>query len=274
MSNAKNRLITVAGAMANIAAMTPTIRNVNLETTLNAKYGIAPTETLGAGEAQQILYVGAGIKGFRAVNDSSIVEPNRPIATNMDLYEPIPIRCVPVEADLDVTERANYRMRVVKTIGTEEYVLYYLKKLVFPDTSISLTHTVDGIEQTYNLDPSNLTPTPPTLPLTGSISDIENEIDVYFAGQATLTGAELLEGINVLYDGDLRYAHLSEIGYYMGVDFTHTVNDFEGTPFNYTEAKVVQLAIHECSKGSDMADPTATETVIANYGTTTGLFPA
>ena len=79
------------------------------------------------------------------------------LPTNMDLYEPIPFRCVPIENDLTPEERANYRLREIRLINGSNYCLYWLKLITYdPDTVSILQKTPSGAEDIFNIaDPGH-----------------------------------------------------------------------------------------------------------------------
>lgn len=225
-------------------------------TTLNTKYSVDAGVDFSVGGRPKVQYFGIGINGFHNVEDENLSEPNEVLPTDMDLYTPLPIRCVPFEEDLSDVERANYRMRVVQTYGADQYVLYYLKKFTLLSAAAEFTITDgDGNESAYVIDPGNLSPTPPDPATQGVINAQANAINVSARAQLLVTAEEIAEAINVIYGGDMRYANISEIGIYMGEDQTRSAVDHTATPFNYTEAIMAQLAVHRTWNGVDMSAP-------------------
>lgn len=227
------------------------------QSTLNAKYSVYPTQKPATHPT--VKYFGIGINGRFNVDTTNLTQPRQPLATNMDIYTPIPFRAVPVANDLDATERALYRMRVVRSIGGVQYALYYLKLITQTDTSVELSvlNSTSDSQQTYTLDYSNLTPTPPTTTIDSTTTAVAGEINVMAATAFPVTGAEVIEAINVLYGGDLRYAFISEVGIYSGTDATVQTTDSSGNAFTYTESIMTQLDTHYCFNGTDMSSPTA-----------------
>lgn len=240
------------------------------ETTLNYKYKVlAPVEANGSytnvpvqGQVPAIAYFGVGIRGFYNITAdddiSPLSQPYAPKATEMDLYRPIPIRCVPIEADLDSTEIQNYRMRTVMTVNGNSYVCYWLKKINFEEQLNVNTVNANGISSAFNFENlnENLNPTPVT-PTTPSVVTGSSKIVVSSNITCILKGVEILEAINVLYHGDLRRARISEWGIYTGVDKTHTrtyINGVNQIEENYTEAAYVQLAAKRCTTGVDLSN--------------------
>lgn len=229
-------------------------------TTLNYKYqvqsGVLPTTY------PTIKYAGIGIRGKRNVDDGFLTEPNEVVATNGDLYLPIPFRVVPVTQDLTPSERALYRMRQAITVGGSDYIAYWLKKLVFSASTVQFTRTdpITQVESEYAIDYSHMSPTPPTPSVNGVITDSASEINVSLAASFGVTGAEVVESVNVLYGGDLRYAVVSELGLYTGEDKVVQATGSDGVVFNYTESVFVQLAQHTTWNGVDFGNTSRSET--------------
>ena len=223
---------------------------------LNAKYNIGPSLTPSSLPA--IAYFGIGIGGAFNIDTGNLSQPYPVLTTNMDLYTPIPFRCVPVEQDLSATELANYRMRVRKTINGADYFLYYLKRITYNQTTVQLTETdpVTGLQTPYTLDYSNLNPQHPTVNSIGTVTSTVTEVNASVTSTLPLTGAEVTEVINVLYAGDLRYAKISEIGLYSGQDQNFSGLDASGAAINYTEAILAQLNMQYCWLGDDYSNPT------------------
>lgn len=223
--------------------------------TLNAKYNVA--STLVPTALPTIGYFGIGIGGSFNVSTGNLSQPYPVLATNMDLYTPIPFRCVPVEQDLSSGDRANYRIRVRRTIGGSDYFLYYLKTITFSETTIQLTETdpVTRARSAYVLDYSNLNPTPPAVNSSGVVTSSASEVNVSVTNNLQITGAEVTEVINILYGGDLRYAKITELGLYSGQDRIITGIDVNGNSISYTEAILAQLNVAYNYLGDDASNP-------------------
>lgn len=258
---------TILGMINQYQAMMGNNVNYNYYpgTTLNTKYGIyVPKQVNGVwqnvpptGTVPSIAYFGVGIRGFYNITSddeiSPLSQPYAPKATEMDLYRPIPIRCVPKAYDLTATERANYRMRTEITMDDGNvYVCYWLKKIEFESTLNVKTIDGNGESSDYEFDDAaaDLTPTP-VAPTTPSVIAGSTKVVVSANIKCEITGAEILEAINVIYHGDLRRARISEWGIYTGVD-----NASAQTPAGetYTEAMYVQLAAKRCTTGVDMSN--------------------
>jgi len=222
----------------------------DLASSLNAKYQIG--QTLAPTALPAIGYFGIGIGGCYNVDSGNLSQPYPVLTTNMDLYTPIPFRCVPIEQDLTPLERASYRMRVQKTINGSAYFLYYLKTITYNQTTVQLTETnpVTALQSPYTLDYTNLNPTQPTVSTSGTITSTATEVNASVTSTLLLTGAEVTEVINVLYAGDLRYAKISEIGLYSGQD-----QSFTNGSVTYTEAMLAQLNMQYTALGDNYSNP-------------------
>lgn len=236
-----------------------------LNTTLNYKYGVV--SDLAPSKKPEIGYFGIGINGCRNVDDGNLSTPHIPSMHNMDLYTPIPFRCVPLDEDLTSIERALYRMRVRRTFNGKEYWCYYLKKITTSDTDVRITRTnpLTQAETEYELDINNLNPVP-TIPVAGGLVTPEgSEVNVTLNYNLPIKGSEVIESVGIIYD-DLRRATVSEIGIYTAEDKLITSVDSSNVSFNYVEAVYAQLAIHYCSIGFPLTTPNATKNVTLRLG--------
>jgi len=226
--------------------------DLDKNTTLNTKYQIFQDE-LPTTFPPKIQYFGIGVNGFKNVDDNTGSIPRKPNPKNMDLYYPIPIRCVPTNIDLIPEERDKYRIRVLQVINGQEYWCYYLKKLEFLTSNITLvkTNLLTGLEESVDIEYTYLNPTPDELAVPDENDDTE-EYNTYIDAVIKLTGEELSNTINVLYNGDISFGRVSEIGLYSGED--KVVTDDFGT--SYTESIYTQLVCHECNTGvADFSNP-------------------
>lgn len=220
------------------------------QTTLNSKYNnyheMIPTKL------PRLQYFGLGIKGFVNADDGILSTPYLPSNKELDLYLPIPLRCVPIDEDLSATERALYRMRVRQTINGSPYYCYFLKKLNQIDNTVQLTQTnpITGEQEPYEFVASDLTPTPAVPSTSGEQSGEVTTANISFRVGMEYLGSEVFEAINAIYGGDLRYAKISEFGLYSGEDQVVTGYDANNTPFQYTEAIYAQMCYKCCSIGS------------------------
>ena len=231
------------------------------DTTINSKYGNFPTEIPSA--PPKIAFFGIGVNGFKNLDDRNLAAPFIPSAKNLDLFAPIPFRIVPVGNDLTPTERANYRMRVLKTIGGAAYWCYYLKKLTFISNRVNIIQTdlTTGIETIMSdLDPLDLTPTPMNTSDEGTV-ETQSKVSVALTAGISITGLEVLESVNVLFNGNLLKSVVSEIGVYTGNDQVVTMSDGAGGTFNGNESIFTSLAYHYCALGTSFSTPNKVENI-------------
>jgi len=253
---------TLLCAINEIQGISDVTRQNFINATLNYKHNHYPDQLPAL--PPKIAYFGIGINGAKNLNDSNLSAPYVPSAANMDLFEPLPFRVVPIDNDLTPTERANYRMRVLKTIGGSDYWCYYLKKLVIIDNKIKILDIdlTSGTEvEIDTLDPSNLTPTPMNTTAEGEV-DATSEIRVALKANINITGAEVVEAVNVLHGGNLLKAKISEIGIYTGNDQEVQGSDGIGGTFTYTDSIYTQLAYHYTNLGNDFSDQSRNENVV------------
>lgn len=251
---------TILGVSRELSATLGVPQTVDLSTTINAKRGVVASLTPTA--TTTLLYFGIGIGGRYTVSANNLTEPYPVQSTNMDLYTPIPFRCVPVAQDLSLSEQALYRIRVRQIINGSAYFCYYLKLISFSQGTVQINQTnpTTGLQTPYTLDYANLNPTQPVVSANGTTTTNTTEINVSVTSTLPITGAEVTEVINVFYAGDMRYAVLSEIGLYAGQDRIVTGLDVNALAFNYTEAIFAQLDTQYCWNGDDWSNPSRVST--------------
>ncbi len=235
-----------------LAQMLPVDFVEDMNTTLNYKYNVSPT--LKPENPTKVRYFGIGIGGRYIADDAALTAAFKSKLVDMDLYRPIPFRLVPIDEDISAAERANYRMRVRTTIRDAEYYAYYLKLIDFTN-EISLTRVNPATfeEEPYEIDPSNLNPVGVRPSTSGTTSATLQEIKAVVRAKVQITGAEVVEAINVLYNGDLRYAVVSELGLYSGEDQLVSGSTAIGSTISYLESVYTQLVIKNTWNGSDMS---------------------
>ncbi len=257
---------TVLGALNQFQALTD-LNYTNLpNTTLNYKYRKDSTSVIHVQTppfTPALSYFGIGTRGFVNVGDySSVAYPGD--ARMLDLYNPIPIRCIPVSEENDPSifpksERDKYRLRVVREYNDIEYALYYLKKIEFNPNIAIRQKDINGEETDYAFDEMWLTPpTPNVSEIGGRIDTNINRLIVRASGTCEVRHDEIKEAVNVIYNGDTNYFKISEIGYYTGCDVDVTdewviTNSSDDAKFK--EAVFVQLAKGHCFRGSELSTP-------------------
>lgn len=234
---------TLLGSRLGLSQLLPVAYNPLNEFTLNSYLNIVPNEQ--PTEMPKLRYFGVGIRGCYNADDDILASPYNPRRTNMNLFKPIPIRCRPVDEDLTEHERANYRLRQRKVINGEECFLYWLKLINFSnEIKYKRINPISGKEEDYELDPSNLQPTPVKVSADDTIPETGAQIVAYADATVYVTAEEVLEYITREYRGDTRYARISEVGFYTGVDKVISGLTGQNVAINYTEAINVHLYHH------------------------------
>lgn len=255
-----NVVTTELGRLNQLSAAVATGYIQRPTTTINYKRGVLKDETIN--QYPRIRYFGIGIRGYANItSENNIAQPFMPSPANMDLYEPIPFRCVP--EPLSQEEAQKYRMVVKTTIGGKVYYQYWLKLLEFETDTPKLTEIKDNQESSYIFDNANLNPVPTDLIGTDVTTSDKIVTQVSLTAIRKITGAEVTEVINAMYGGDLRRARISELGLYTGVEkagvsLSDSFTD-NTVKYTYNEAAHVQLASHLCCVGYDLSNP---ETVV------------
>lgn len=233
----------------------------DVQTTLNSKFNrfnsLVPTTVLPTAK-----YFCIGINGYTNSNDTNGSLVNEVNKTDMGLYTMIPFRCVPVEQDLDAPTRLNYRMRVRETLGsagnTQDYYSYYLKMISYIDGAVQLTQTDPTSKQQipYTIDYANLSPTVPTPPINGVVSNSQIEVNATVGTSLPISGAEVVEALTAKYN-NLGF-RVSEMGIVSGFDQVIQDTDGNGNQINLTEALFAQLNAHYTWLGADLSNSSAT----------------
>ena len=188
-------------------------------TTMNEKHNILVNESIPENTPPKIQYYGVGIGG---IGDTIKVAYHN--AKDGALFDHIPFVIRPINLDLSVEDRVNYRMRVEKQIRGTNYVLYYLKKLpTNPDTAYikKLTKNSNGLgtlSKFDNNDSTILNPVPT------SVTDLDYNKSVFYVKELkfsiTLTQAEKNEIINAyrIINNTTDIPNISEICIFTGLD--------------------------------------------------------
>ena len=218
--------------------------------TLNQKFNLFPNEVPNAGDYPVLAYIGIGNKGASYDITTSgfvLTTPQPHLPRHASLYNFIPFVIRSISNDLNSTERLKYRLRVPITIGGNQYVAYYLRRLNIDNVtpSVELRNVNNGVITTTSFTPSlsDLSPTPPNL----SNVDLNNPSGDYLVSTAKITFTlnqqdinEILSACNLLY-GDARYAVINEIALVHGVDKV-VQGTFGNTVSNYTDVIAAQVA--------------------------------
>ena len=249
---------SLLGSQLGLSVLLPVTVTEQPELTLNNYYNIATQYNTLNGEVPKLKYFGVGIKGCYNADDGILSSAYNPERTDMNLYQLIPIRCRPVDEDLSDSERTKYRLRLRKTLTDgNEYFLYYLKVLNFNEgVRFKSINTNTGAEDTYELSTEYLNPKPKKPNTNVTIETAATSIVAYCEANVEISGKEVLEYINVAYNGDTRYAKISEIGFFTGVDREvpgSVVSNNQSVAINYTEACYTQLYNHATWLGTALS---------------------
>lgn len=249
---------SLLGSQLGLSVLLPVTTTEQPELTLNNYYNIATQYNTLNGEVPKLRYFGVGIKGCYNADDGILSSAYNPERTDMNLYQLIPIRCRPVDEDLSDSERSKYRLRLRKTLTDgNEYFLYYLKVLNFDEgVRFKSVNTSTGAEDTYELSTEYLDPKPKKPNTNVTIETSATSIVAYCEANVEISGKEVLEYINVAYNGDTRYAKISEIGFFTGIDREvpgSVVSNNQSVAISYTEACYTQLYNHATWLGTALS---------------------
>ena len=223
--------------------------------TLNMKFNLFPADLPNTNEYPSLKYIAIGNKGVDyeiGTNGYILTKPVPHLPRHASLYNFIPFIARPLSADLNSTERALYRMRVITNIGGTDYVFYYLRVLpldtVIPAVELRNVDNAVITSTPFVPELSDLSPVPPVI----SGVNLNNPNGDYLVSTAKVNFVlsaqditEIMDACNIIY-GDARYAVISEIALCTGVDKTKS-GVFGSTTAPYTESIATQIAafIHQ-----------------------------
>ena len=232
--------------------------DINYDLTFNNYYGfqqnVVPTGP------RKIRYFCYGIGGKKNVSND-LTEAYRVSGLDGNGYKFIPVRCVPYEDDLSADEQALYAGRVVSTRTkdgiTQAYVFYYLKAL---DRKADKVTFVRNDTQTKSMVPYTptvdcMSPTPLVADNNNTITDPADSISTAAPYGLTVLGKDVLEVINILYDGNMRYANISEFGLIAADRQLVTGKDAQNKTIQYNEAIAAQQVTHSTTAGTTITGP-------------------
>lgn len=242
---------TLLGSQNGLSAILPVTYELRRDCTLNHLLNIFPNEEVTS--IPKLRYFGIGIQGCYNANDDMLVSAYNPDKVNMNLYRPIPFRCRPVDDDLTDTERKNYRLRQRKVLSDgNEYFLYYLKLLEISDSVKFKRVFSDGREEPYELNPENLNPIPQKPSSGTTITSVSSTIVSYCEVTLEIDASEVLEYIRVAFNGDTRYARISELGFFTGVEKNVSGTTGQNVPITYDESIYTMLYNHHTWTGTPL----------------------
>lgn len=212
-------------------------------TTLNEFYGVGQVEATDP----IVDYFAIGLPAFHMLERTGVLHLNRNLHTPKDgnLFFPLPFRLLKKVMDLTETEAHEYRLRKEITIGNEQYVAYYLKKINVVDRGRFLNvwsdeQQNDMIEPFVSDDVTILRPVPP--PANGIAPEHITHGNLKYNAftqpiQLPLTPTEMLgmeEVIRLLYGADVPL-RIGEMMLCTGEDYL--------SPIGRPEARGVQAGI-------------------------------
>ena len=158
------------------------------------------------------------------------------------------IRCV-------VVHRANDGQLVHYSGDMREQLADPSARFSVPAKIVGRGHDLaTAVETQYTFDNSNLNPIAVRSGGVDTVEDVNSKVIVSTDGEAIITGAEVSEYINIMKDGDYRYAQVSEWGFYTGQERTVSVNS-NGVNLDIEEAIYAQLATKRCGAQPIHIDP-------------------
>ena len=209
-------------------------------TTLNEKFDVFPDQRPEVGEMPRNRYYCIGNRGHRlavGADGSPITDELQHQPSDASLFNFLPFIMRRADEDLSSGDRAKYCLRKAVTYGGVNYIAYYGKRLNLTDVTVQMLNNVvdEGVTTVTPFTPtgSNLNPTPPNIPPTGSIVTsgdflaVSALIDLDLDAEAI---AEIVECAAIIY-GDERMAIISEVALVAGVDKILTAT----AGFNYNE---------------------------------------
>ena len=202
---------TLLGSEIGLSSILPVNFTMRQEFTLNTDLNIFPNEEISV--RPKLRYYGIGIKGCYNVDDGILSAAYNPQRMNMNLYQQIPFRCVPIDEDLSDIDRASYRLRQRATIHGQEYFLYWLKVINFTsDVQFKRVNPTDGSEEPYELDPSYLHPEPVKPNTNLTLINSQANIIAYCTAQLTIEASEVLVFLLIILKLSTRCCTTMQLG--------------------------------------------------------------
>lgn len=217
--------------------------------TLNQKFNIHSSEEPRLNEYPIVGYVGIGNKGVDyelTTSNYLLTKPIPHLPRHTSLYNFIPFVLREKSNDLSSIEKGKYRLRVPITIGSTDYIAYYLKALSLNNIvpQIELRNVTNGNITTSIFEPDNsdLAPVHPDI----SNIDLNNPSGDYLVSTAKINLVlsreeieNIMEACDIIY-GDPRYATINEIALCSGIDRTLQFTQL-GVGINYTDIVAAQV---------------------------------
>lgn len=188
-------------------------------TTLNELFDVQSGVPVDTGQTPNLAFLAIGNGGHvmgTTADGTSYPKLVNHSPRDCALINHLPFRMVLASADLSAADRANYAMRVPKTVNGVNYIAYYLKKFDLSTVTVTmLDNTVtNGQVSSVPWVPtnSNLHPTPSIPSDTGAVQTTGDYVSVQAVLQAIFTTDDigyLMDVANILY-GTTDLAIVSE----------------------------------------------------------------
>lgn len=222
--------------------------------TLNEKFNISASASLGTNELPRVAYFAIGNGGHASksgLNSFPLLENKIHKSRDTGMFNQLPFVLRPVGNDLDDNQRTEYALRRVEEHNGQTYIAYYLKRLDRSALQIK-THNraIDANQQTVisNFEPvsDDLSPVPEDLVNSG-VNSVKGK---YIGSTVNLTipftafdSDELLNAVMIIY-GSEYYAIISETALVSGVDRTVSSNDGQAGTISFNECVCAQIVNH------------------------------
>lgn len=219
--------------------------------TLNELFNINPEAHNGQTTLPNLMYYCIGRGGHRAFTDPDgevVLDPIPHSTRDTGLYRPVPFVLRPINNDLTVDERNNYRLRRMETHNGQQYYAYYLKKLELPTNGVELLieTVVDGVATAtpFQYSRDDLSPTPPELSPTGTIVAAAQSVRASIRIEVDFNEWDTNEYYNVcrILKGTDQHAMISEIGLVSGIDIDVSA-DVNGSQVSIREVAGAQINV-------------------------------
>lgn len=239
--------------------------SLTLNNQLNFQPNVEPTG------ARKIRYFCYGNGGRQNVSNN-LTEAYRVSGLDGMPYGILPVRMVPIEEDLSAADMALVGGRTITTIarnGTSQaYATYYLAALEKKADQVTFvrndTQTKTMVAYTPTID--CMSPKPLVADNNGVLTDPADSISTAAPFGLTVLGANVLEVCNILFNGDTRYANISEFGLIAADVQTVNEKDYQNKPFTYQEAIAAQMVTHSTTAGTQITGPDTNIVKTVNIG--------
>lgn len=226
--------------------------NIGQYSTVNERLSIQPDARPTSEDKYSMNVLVVGNKGHTTemgVDGIPLTGVQDHTATDAALYNHLPLVMRTIDDDLSPSLRQKYCLRKLVQVNNINYFAYYGLRINLNQDNVNVdllrVTKSNGGEEITGFVPNNdnLFPTPPELPVSGSITASDVSIRVSAIVNLKLTESEINEFVNavkILYNGDERYAVISEFGLCTAANRIIEVEGSNGT-INFNEAIATQV---------------------------------